>query len=258
MGIAPTIDMITCTTPGHDSKYLYSGIRADNPFLTAEEVEQAILMTQPLMAKSSNGSQLVLHQNYTMSFADVYETLYYEEQQSLQDKFAPEEAQTLKDLMNVTVHFYSEEATGASIMIPEQCTLSSSTDDYGTLNTTTSPGGLIRMSIYISSGSSTQEAVDAMNSFQKFIRPEGKDFIPVNADSVAKNNNYYSLNYEYKHKLGQGTKSIVYARMTIDESNFLAVSVNVEDWPSVAQDPREKMYFYLMEVCSNLSNFPIY
>jgi hypothetical protein len=258
MGTPPASDMITCTSPGTDSKYLYSGIRADNPFLTEAEIDQAILLNTPLNIESSTGTKLELHHNYTMTFGEVYQTLYEEEQQALQKQFKPGESVTLNDLLNVTVHFYSEDATGVSIMIPDQCTLTNSTDAYGTMNTTTSPGGLITMSIYISAGTTTQDAVTAMNSFQQFIRPDDQSITPITVDSVLHNGNYYSLKYEHKNKLSGAVKSIVYANMTIDGTNFLAVSVNVADWQPIAKDPKEKMYFYLMEVCSNLSNFPFY
>jgi len=200
----------------------------------------------------------VLQHNYTMSFAQVYETLYPEEQEALQSKFKPGESVTLKDLLDITVHFYSEDTTGVSIMIPDQCSLTTTTDTFGTLNTTTSPGGLVTMSVYIAAGKTPQEGVTAMNAFQEFIRPAGKPYTSVSVDTVIAYGNYYSLKYEHKQKQGQSIKSIVYANMTIDGGNFLAVSVNAADWQAVARDPREKMFFYLMEVCSSLSNFPLY
>ena len=253
-GNQPARNMTTCTAEG-TSKYLYSGVRSDNPFLTASEAEQAKLLSIPLDIESSQGEKLELLHNYTMSFAEVYETLYEEEQAQLQSKF---EEETMKVLMNTIVHFYSEAATGVSIMIPDQCKLVTTTDAYGTLNTTTSPGGLVTMSVYVSAGKSTEDAVNAMNAFQEFIRPPNKEFEPMTMETIKQFDSYYGLKYEYKGKVGNNVKTITYANMTVDGPNFLAVSVNTSDWPAVNTDSNEKMYFYLMEVCSNLSNFPFY
>jgi hypothetical protein len=59
-----------------------------------------------------------------MTFAEVYATLFEEEQQYLTTLFKRVN-HSLNDLLNKTVHFYSEDNTGVSIMIPDQCTMTS-------------------------------------------------------------------------------------------------------------------------------------
>jgi len=258
LGTPPAIDMVSCSQ-GSESKYLYSGIRPDNPFLTEEEIDQAVLLNIPLNIISSIGTQLELHHNYSMTFEEVYATLFEEEQQYLTTLFKPSETITLNDLLNKTVHFYSEDNTGVSIMIPDQCTLSSSVDAFGTLNTTSSPGGLITMSIYISDGKTMEDGVNAMNAFQKFLKPNDPDYKPIDQKLLNANNQYYNDYFEKKTKDSRGSiKSIYYANMTINQGNFLAVTINVPDWSAVANNSNEKLYFYLMEVCTVLSDFPLY
>jgi hypothetical protein len=259
LGTPPAFDMVTCTSPGSDSKYLYSGIRPDNPFLTEEEIDQAILLNTPLNFMSSIGTQLELHHNYTMTFGEVYSTLFEDEQQYLTTLFKPSETISLNDLLSKTVHFYSEDNTGVSIMIPDQCTLTSTTDAFGTLNTTTSPGGLITMSVYISAGKTMDDGMIAMNAFQQFLKPDDPNYKPIDQKLLKANNQYYNDYYEKKTKDSRGSiKSIFYANMTINQGNFLAVTINVPDWSAVANNPNEKLYFYLMEVCTVLSDFPVY
>jgi len=257
-GIAPANDMVTCNSAGSESKYLYSGIRPDNPFLSPEEIIQAISLSTPMEIQDANGAKLELHHNYTMSFQDVYATLFDEEKNYLINLFKKGDSISLNDLLNLTVHLYSEENTGVSIMIPDHCKITTTTDAYGTLNTTTSPDGLTTMSFYIASGKTMVDGLNAMNSFKKFIEaPE--DYRPMDVAILKSYPKYYNDYYERKSKTtNAGVKSIYYATMTINDGNFLAVSIDVPDWHAVNNNPEAKLFFYLMEVCTVLSDFPLY
>ena len=257
-GTTPAPDMVTCTSPGTDSKYLYSGIRPDNPFLSKEEVLQAEVMSAPVDIAGSNGAKLELHHNYTMKFSDVYSTLFDAEQQYLINLFKKGDSLTLNDLLDMTVHLYSEENTGVSIMIPDQCTLTSKTDEFGTLNTTSSPDGLITMSFYIAAGKTMMDGINAMNTFMMHVE-DAKDYKPLDSDLLERYPRYYNDYYEHKSANQRGgVKSVFSANMSINDGNFLAVTINVPDWEAVTRNPNTRLNFYLMEVCTILSDFPLY
>jgi len=98
-----------------------------------------------------------------------------------------------------------------------------------------------------------------MNAFQKFLKPNDPDYKPIDQKLLNANNQYYNDYFEKKTKDSRGSiKSIYYANMTINQGNFLAVTINVPDWSAVANNSNEKLYFYLMEVCTVLSDFPLY
>lgn len=258
-GTAPSATMVACNAPGTENKYMYSGIRTDNPLLSPEELLQAEQAALPINFTTNIGSQLELFHNYSMSFQDVYETLFEEEKQYLMSLFHPGDNITMDDLMKMTVNLYTEEKTGVSIMIPSQCTLSNSTDEYGTLNTTSSPGGTVRMSFYISPGESMADGMVALNAFKSFIQKDGQVIAPIDDEQLRRHNKYYSEQFEKKSNDQRGnTKAIYIADLIINDGDFLAVTLSVSDWGEVAKSPEEKLYFYLMEVCTVLSDFTIY
>jgi hypothetical protein len=260
-GTVPSGTMASCDSPGNSNSYMYSGIRADNPELSPEEVLQALQADAPINFSTNSGTQLELHLNYSMSFREVYETLYESEQTYLKGLFTTGQSVTLEDLLNMTVNFYVEENTGVSVMIPAQCTMSTSHDDYGTLNVTTSPGGLTKLSFYISPAETMEEGLKAMNAFKRFLIT-GDFFdekqIPETKD-LSGFNKYFTEQYKGGSKYTNGgTKTIFFANLIINDGDFLAVTLNASDWQNIAKDSNEKMYFYLMQVCAILSDFTIY
>jgi hypothetical protein len=258
-GTVPSETMVACNAPGTENKYMYSGIRTDNPLLSPEEVIQAEMASIPMNFSTSMGRQLELLHNYTMSFQDVYETLFEEEKQYLLNLFHPGDNITLDDLLKMTVNLYTEEKTGVSVMIPSQCTLTNSTDGFGTLNTTTSPGGSVKMSFYISQGESMNDGMTALNSFKEFIQNNGQAIEPIDDEQLKRHNKYYSEYFEKKSNDQRGnTRAVFFADLIINDGDFLAVTLTASDWGLVAKNPEEKLYFYLMEICTILSDFAIY
>lgn len=261
-GSAPSSSLASCDSPSNANKYMYSGIRSDNPMLTEEEVIQARETDNPFTISAFNGAPLQLHHNYTMDFRDVYETLFDNEKEFLTGVFKEGDSLSLNDLLDMPVSLYVEENTGVSVMVPAQCTFTSTTDEFGTLNTTSSPAGLVQMSFYIAQGQSMEDGMNALVAFKDFAR--NNDMIlesienPVNA--LKEGQNYYKdyLKGEFLFKRGGGTKALYMADMTINDGDFLAVVFNAPDVPEIVKTREEKLFLYLMQACTILSDYTIY
>ena len=255
--------MQSCESPTAANKFMYSGMRSDNPMLSPEEIEQAQDFENTLNFSSANGSQLELFHEYRMSFEEVYETLFEDEQSDLDEIFETEEEITLEDLLNETVDLYIEELTGISVLIPAQCSLSHASDDFGTLITTTSPGGLITMTVYISPNLSVDEGMSAMDAFKTFMEDNGQPMEPLEDDIEDFRDDpytpYYSEYIENSFTDANGeVQSEFFADLIMNDGDFLAVTVNIADLAQLEENPEERLYLYLLATCSLLSDFSIY
>lgn len=258
-GIAPPPTLASCDSPGNENKYMYSGVRSDNPFLTEEEVRLTRIAESPLIISSNIGKHLTLFHSKSMIFREVYETLFEEEKAFLAERFKPGDSLTLEDLLKMEVSLYVEENTGISVMIPAQCTFVDSTDAYGTLNRTKSPEGLITLSIYISPNELMDDGITAMNSFKEAMKNNGQTIPLIDDERLKKHNRYYDEYYENKTSFRSGgTKAVFTANMIVNDGDFLGVTLHAPDWRKVAVNPQEKLYFYLMEICALLSDFTVY
>jgi hypothetical protein len=262
-GTALSGSMQACDQPGNENKYMYSGLRSDNPLLSPEEAEQARHFEDEMDFSAENGSELELSHEYRMTFDEVYETLFEDEQKDLDEILNDEDDIDINSLLNQTVDMYIEENTGISIMIPAECTLTSSSDDFGTLITTTSPGGLITMSIYISPNNTMDAGKKAMNAFKAYMEKTGQPMQPQEEDiedySDDEYNPYYSEHVENAEEDNNGeVQSEFFADMAISDGDFLAVTVNISDWSLLDQNPNERLYLYLLQTCALLSDFSIY
>ncbi len=262
-GTAVTKPMQSCDTPTASNKFMYSGMRSDNPMLSPEEIAQAEDFENTLDFSSSNGNQLALYHEYRMGFDEIYETLWEEEQANLGDIIDSDETITLDDLLNETIDIYIEEYTGISLVVPAACTLTASTDDYGTMITTTSPGGLITMSFYISTNATMEEGMTVMSEFKSYLQGQGVTSQP-DADDIDdfaedEDNPYYS---QYIEQAFEDDNGIVvaefFADLMVNDGDFLAVTVSINDWNLLDENPEERLFLYLMETCSLLSDFSIY
>ena len=262
-GTTPSATMQSCGGASGDNMYMFSGIRSDNPLLSEEEVNEARQFENPMNFSTNNGSPIELYHDYRMSFEEVYETLFEEDQKDLADIFESEESITLDDLLNTTVDLYIEEMTGISVMVPAQCQLSHSSDHYGTLITTTSPGGLITMSVYISPNETMEDAGDAMNEFKSFMESQGQPMQaqPDDIDDFSDDpyTPYYSEYIENTPEDANGDAvSEFTADLMINDGDFLAVTVYISDWAQLENNPQERLFLYLMQTCGLLSDFAIY
>jgi len=262
-GTAVSASMQACDQVGRENKYMYSGLRSDNPLLTPEEAEQARQFENAVDFSANNGSTIELNHEYRMSFDEVYETLFEEQQNDLNDILESEDDVTLDNLLDATVDFYIEENTGISILIPAACTLTRSSNASGTLITTTSPGGLVSMSIYISPNLTMEDGMKAMDAFKSFMEENGQAMQPEEEDiddySDDEYNPYYSEYVENTIEDENGDAvSDFFADLIISDGDFLAVTVNIADWNELAENPDERLYVYLMQTCALLSDFSIY
>ena len=262
-GTALSSSMQACDQPGNENKYMYSGLRSDNPLLSPEEAEQARRFEDPMNFAAENGSELELSHEYRMTFDEVYETLFEEDQKDLDEMLNDEDDVDINSLLNQTVDMYIEENTGISILIPAECVLTKSSDDFGTLITTTSPGGLVTMSIYISPNNTMDAGKKALNAFKAYMERTGQPMQPQEEDiedySDDEYNPYYSEYVENAAEDNDGQiQSLFFADMAISDGDFLAVTVNIADWSLLDQNPNERLYLYLLQTCALLSDFSIY
>ncbi len=258
---APTSMQPCGGTTGNN--YMYSGTRSDNPLLSPEEADQAAQFEAPINFSATDGSQMALYLDYLMTFSEVYETLFPDEQANMEGVLENEEEISLEDMFESTIDIYVEELTGVTVMVPSQCNLSAASDDAWTYITTTSPGGLITMSVYISPNDSMDEGLGAMDAFKSFMAENGQILMPEGDDiddfSDDPDNPYYSEYIENVYADVNGNvQSEFFADLIINDGDFLAVTVSIADWSEIDQNPEERMYLYLMEICALLSDFAIY
>ncbi len=245
------------------NQYMYSGTRSDNPLLSPEEAQQVAEFETPMNFNTTDGSQMALYHEYRMTFAEVFETLFPDEQAKMKDVLKNEEEISLIDMFESTMDLYVEELTGVTVMVPSQCNLSAASDDAWTYITTTSPGGLITMSVYISPNDSMEEGIGAMDAFKSFMAENGHVLLPKGDDiddfSDDPDNPYYS---EYIDNLYADVNGNIQgefiADLIINDGDFLAVTVSIADWSGIDNNPEERMFLYLMEICALLSDFAIY
>lgn len=245
------------------NQYMYSGTRSDNPLLSPEEAEQVAEFETPMNFNATDGSQMALYHDYRMTFAEVFETLFPDEQANMEGVLENEEEISLLDMFESTMDLYVEELTGVTVMVPSQCSLSADSDDGWTYITTTSPGGLITMSVYISPNDSMEEGLGAMDAFKSFMAENGQVLLPEGDDiddlSDDPDNPYYSEYIENLYEDANGNiQGEFFADLIINDGDFLAVTVHIADWSAIDNDPEERMFLYLMEICALLSDFAIY
>ena len=243
--------------------YMYSGTRSDNPLLTPEEVEQATQFEEPMAFTSEDGSSLSLYHDYRMSFSEVWETLFPEVQADLETILEDEEEISADDMLESTIDLYMEEVTGISVMVPTQCQLAVSTEGSQTFISTTSPGGLITMSIYISVNNTMEDGMLNMDAFKEWMAEMGHVMQPEDDDitdySDDPDSPYYSEYVENTLTNDDGeVTGEFFADLIINDGDFLAITVTISDWNALADDAEERMFLYLMETCALLSDFAIY
>ncbi|MFI5224768.1 MAG: hypothetical protein ACHQX3_11120, partial [Nitrospirales bacterium] len=193
-GTPPVATMQPCGgTTGN--AYMYSGTRSDNPLLTPEEAQQASQFEDPMAFTVTDGSSLSLFHDYRMTFAEVYETLFPEVQSDLESILEEEEEISLTDMFESTIDIFMEEVTGISIMVPTQCQLAVTSEGSQTFISTSSPGGLITMSIYISVNNTMEEGMQSMEGFKAAMAEAGHVMIPEEDDITDYSNDTHAPYY---------------------------------------------------------------
>ena len=255
--------MQSCDSPTAGNKFMYSGLRSDNPLLSAEEAAQAEEFENSIHFTSGTGSKLELFHEYRIPFEEVYNTLFDEEKADMEEIFETEESLSLTDLLESTIDIYIEELTGISLMVPSACTLTQSSDDFGTWISTTSPGGMITMSFYISPNLSMEEGMSVMDGFKDYMEQNGLSMQANEEDiddySDDEDTPYYSEYIENSFNDANGdVQSEFFADLIVNDGDFLGIIVTIEDWSQLDNNPEERLFLYLLETCSLLSDFSIY
>ena len=242
---------------------MYSGTRSDNPLLTPQEVEQATQFEEPMAFTSEDGSSLSLYHDYRMTFSEVWETLFPEVQADLETILEDEEEISDDDMLESTIDLYVEEVTGISVMVPTQCTLEAMSDGSQTYISTTSPGGLVTMSVYISVNNSMEEGMEVMEAFKNVMAENGQVMEPEEDEITDYRDDtdtpYYSEYVEntLTDEDGEVTGEF-FADLIINDGDFLAITVTINDWSALEEDAEERMFLYLLQTCALLSDFAIY
>jgi hypothetical protein len=262
LGTAPAATLQACGGTSGNA-YMYSGTRSDNPLLSPEEAEQAAQFERPMDFTSGDGNSLTLYHDYRMSFEEVWETLFPEAQSDLEGILESETEISIADMFESGIDIYIEELTGISVMVPSQCQLNIISDQSQTFITTTSPGGLITMSFYISINDGMEEGLANMQGFKSAMVEIGH-VMDAKEEDIADytddpENPYYS---EYvENALTDANGEITgefFADLIINDGDFLAITISISDWSQLENNPEERMFLYLMETCGLLSDFSIY
>lgn len=261
-GTAPTQGMQACGGATGNA-YMYSGMRSDNPLLSREEAGQAAQFEAPGNFTARDGSNLQLYHDYRMNFSEVYETLFPEEQSELGEIFASEDRITLNDMLRSTIDLYVEANTGITVMVPAQCNLTASSDGSGTYLTTTSPGGLITMSVYIFPNYDMNQGLNTMGMFKSALASYGYNTVAESDDIEDYRDDEYTPYYsEYVETTFHDDEGEVagefFADLMVNDGDFMAITVSISDWNSLDNNPTERLYLYLLETCALYSDFGIY
>jgi len=244
------------------NKYMYSGMRSDNPLLSQEEAYQASSFESTNISNPA-GLELEIYHDYRMSFEELYMSMFHEDQEYIDDIFASEDDYTLTNLYNSNVDIYTEASTGVTLMVPSNTNLTANRNEFGTYLTTSSPGGTISIHFYITSGGYMEGGMEKLRIFKNAFEGYGYDLNP-DADDIDdfrddEYNPYYSeyvsrqVFDEYGNETGDYT-----AELMVNDGDFLAIIIQVNDWEGYESNPDEIHYLYLMESCALFSDFGYY
>ena len=108
-----------------------------------------------------------------------------------------------------------------------------------------------------------QEGLGAMDAFKTFMAENGQVLQPEEGDiddfSDDPDNPYYSEYIENLYADANGNiQGEFFADLIINDGDFLAVTVEIANWSEIDNNPEERMFLYLMEICALLSDFAIY
>jgi hypothetical protein len=272
-GTPPVATMKPCEAPGVVNKYMYSGTRSDNPMLSPEEMEKAKEFENAITSTVSFSdiceNELTLNAEFTVSFGEVFESLFDEDAQNILDLFSDESAfdanlrLSIDNLNNQTMDVYQENITGVSLVIPSEYHFTASQNGFGRYITISSPLGATMFSVYISHSDTPEEAEKEMARFKAMcvrggqpMKPASNDIKDFRCDSGSP---YYKESVENATLDQNGMlKSEFFATMTINRTDFVGATVSVSDWNTMWNNPDERLFFYMMEISAILADFTIY
>lgn len=259
-GTAPSGPMQSCGgTAGN--QYMFSGMRSDNPLLSPDEASSAAQYETSTNISSTNGTQLQLYHEYRMPFLELYETMLPDEQEALEDIFMHEEEVSPEDLLSSPIDLYVEANTGITVMVPSQSYLSVSSNEYGSFISTTSPGGLITMEVYISPNYDMHQGLNVLHSFKTYMAEHGYNMNTEDVEDYSDDpyTPYYGESIEniFYNDVGDITGEF-YSDLMVNDGDFMAINVYIQDWAAIDNSPSERLFLYLLESCAMFSDFAYY
>ncbi|MDX2283363.1 MAG: hypothetical protein NW241_04340 [Bacteroidia bacterium] len=272
-GTVPQPALASCESPN-----LYSGQASDNPLLSEAERQQARDMEtrHSLNFTDTDGSAQSLSVEYELTYGEVFETLFEEDAEYLASLIEDEELYddasqlSMDDLADEQLRIYHESGTGATLAIPSRCTLGTESASFGgssyRLITATSPYEGMTMYIFTFHGQDLAECQEAMEEFRAYMDSDGQDW---QTDEMAgyepedflddETDPYYN---EWVDKFLEDEDGNILAQyflsLTIEGTDFLGVAVQVNDWETLDEDAEERKFYYLLEACAIMTDFPYY
>jgi hypothetical protein len=255
------------------SERLYSGIRADNPHLEDDPALRELAEKNPFEFVDDSGDQMAFALEYRATCKEIYDTMFEEDQKDIQDlvkeneaDFAEEERVTIYDLYSQSIDIYQEEESGATIAVPSASELSIEKENGHTLIEASSPYEGITMIIFVQNTNSVEESRAAMSWFKEYIVSDRDDWTSETGEEDEiedylddEDEPYYSELFErVVHDEEDNLVAELYASLTIDGTDFLGVAVKVNDWETLDDDKDERIFFYMMEACTILTDFAYY
>ncbi len=266
--------MSTCSSSGASGKNMYSGTRSDNPNLTPEEREAVRLFeeaaAQPMEIVDRSGDTLHIYNDQRMSFREIYETLQSDNKQRIDDLFADEfsfdedDRLTSEDLMEEVMDLHQGNRTGAFLILPFVANKQITLDTLGMVIHVTNDENISILSVYLSKNTTPDEATAEMLRFKGMLQSLGQQVDPT-ADNVKDYNcepgDPYYREYIENSQLNQQTHLLTSefsTSMTINESDFLGVWLDVSDWKKMWKDKEARKFYYLLQSCVIFADFVIY
>lgn len=273
-GTAPPASMNVCASSGASGDRMYSGTRSDNPNLTPEEREAALLFEEasahPMEVVDHTGDTLRIYNDQRMSFREIYETLQSETKQRIDDLFADEFAfdegdrLSSEDLMEEVMDLHQGNRTGAFLILPYAVNKQIAQDTLGMVIRVTNADEISVLSVYLSKTNTPDEATAEMLRFKGMLQSLGQQVDPT-ADNVKDYNcepgDPYYREYIENSQLNHQTHLLASefsTSMTINESDFLGVWLQVPDWKEMWKDKEARKFYYLLQSCVLFADFVIY
>ena len=264
--------MKSCESGG-TNKYMYCGLRSDNPLLTPEEAEQARRLENDTMYSvrftDPCENLLTVTAQQSVSFTEIFESLFDENAQNVLDIFSDEtesgngQRLSIDNLSNRTMDLYLEDITGSSLWIPSESRFSTSRNTFGNFITLSSPLGTSSISIFISHLDTPEDAEKEMARFKAMCMAMGQPMEPTSNDikdfRCDSDNPYYKETVENSTLDQNGKlKSEFQTTMVIHNTDFIGTIVSVSDWNTMWNNPDERLFFYFLEMSGQFADFIIY
>lgn len=257
------------------SEKLYSGLRSDNPFLTPAEIEVAKVIeasnANPVKASNEKGDELVFTHNFTAPIEAIYDEMFPEDQEKI-DQLLENNGLEFSQLFSEWISFYQEENTGVTIALPEKSNFRAYPYNegfrigidifregvggvfvYGLVLKTNEPATRKRYEIR----DVKQELLSARRNWEQ--KP-GKEDVVLDLLEGNAPEPYYSELIEREAKDESGMlESEIYASITVNDLDVIAMSVVLDNQENSAGDKEaKKKFFVLMQACTILTDFAYY